>query len=114
MGESILDGPTFVEFDPKQRHRYLMFLKNSTAKEGIVDHFEPLTGLYHPNQSFRLLERYHISKERVKIRAESEAGTKDEGAVPGPGNPRGRPISLDRCTGQSYVDGSVRWVPETE
>jgi len=86
-GEMILDGPTFVEFDPKLKHRYLMFLKKSKAEEGIVDHFEPLTGQYDPYQSFWLLERYHVTKERVKVKTNLRAST-EQGAPADADKPR--------------------------
>ena len=78
-GELILDGPAFVEFDPKLKHRYLMFLKKSKAEEGIVDHLEPLTGQYDPYQSFWLLKRYHVTNERVTVKTESRASTESGG-----------------------------------
>ena len=48
----IVDGPAFVEFDPKKK-QYLIYLK----KRG--DHYEPLTGQYDPNQSFYQIQSYH-------------------------------------------------------
>jgi hypothetical protein len=56
----VIDGPSFVEFDPAKKHQYLMFLK----KSGEEDVYEPLTGQYDPSQSFVQQVRYHVTNER--------------------------------------------------
>jgi hypothetical protein len=55
-----IGGPSFVEFDPKKKHKYLMFLKK-TDTDGV---YEPLTGHYDPWQSFVQQVRYHVTNER--------------------------------------------------
>ena len=56
---SVVDGPSFVEFFPARKHRYLMFLERKANGR-----YEPLTGQYDPDGSFFMLENYHISRER--------------------------------------------------
>lgn len=58
---TVVDGPSFVEFNPKARNRYLIFL--ARKQNGI---YEPLTGQYDPWQSFLRLQQYDPSKERKK------------------------------------------------
>jgi hypothetical protein len=57
----VIDGPSFVEFNAKKQHRYLIFLKRT---EGEKDVYQPLTGQYDPDQSFQQLVRYHVINER--------------------------------------------------
>lgn len=57
---AVVDGPSFVEFDPAKKHSYLMFLKK-TETDGV---YEPLTGQYDPWQSFVQQVRYHVTNER--------------------------------------------------
>ena len=56
---SVIDGPSFVQFAPSKKHRYLMFLGRKANGR-----YEPLTGQYDPDGSFFMLENYHISRER--------------------------------------------------
>lgn len=56
---TVIDGPAFVEFNPKAKNRYLIFL---VGKPGGI--FEPLSGQYDPWQSFLRLQEYHKSRER--------------------------------------------------
>jgi hypothetical protein len=57
----VVDGPSFVEFNPKKRHQYLMFLKRSAGGDEL---YEPVTGQYDPWQSFVQQVRYHVTNER--------------------------------------------------
>ncbi len=59
---SVVDGPTFVEFNPALKNRYLMYLKLGT--EG---RYEPVSGLYDPTFSFYELKPYHIAEERKTV-----------------------------------------------
>jgi hypothetical protein len=58
---AVIDGPSFVEFDPEPKNQYLIFLVRKP--DGV---YEPLTGQYAPWQSFLMVEAYHQSKERKK------------------------------------------------
>ena len=60
-GRFVIAGPGFVEFNPKAKNQYLIFL---AGKPGGA--YEPLTGQYDPWQSFLLLQQYQQSKEREK------------------------------------------------
>jgi len=53
------NGARFVEFDPKLKHRYLIFLKRTGDGS-----YEPLTGQYDPVDSFFMVQDYHVAKER--------------------------------------------------
>ena len=57
---SVVDGPSFIEFDPQLKHRYLMFLKRQA--EGI---YVPVNGQMDPGLSFFRLEPYERNKERA-------------------------------------------------
>jgi hypothetical protein len=70
-GELIIGGPSFVEFYGKLNHTYLIFLKKNE-----IGQYEPLTGQYDPYQSFWLLDRYHITKERDKAKKISKSKAK--------------------------------------
>ena len=55
---AIVNGPSFVKFNPKLKNRYLIFLKRT--EDGV---YEPLTGQFDPDGSFFLLNKYHVTKE---------------------------------------------------
>src|SRR5262245_58575973 len=57
----VIDGPSFVEFNPEKKHQYLMFLKKADGEDGL---YEPLTGQWDPWQSFVQQVRYHVTNER--------------------------------------------------
>ena len=57
----VIDGPSFIEFNPKAKNQYLIFL---TGKPNEV--YAPLSGQYDPWQSFLLLQPYQQSQEREK------------------------------------------------
>ena len=46
----VIDGPSFIAFDAKEKQRYLIFLKRS--EDGTL---EPLSGQYDPEFSFLLI-----------------------------------------------------------
>ncbi len=48
---SVVDGPSFVEFNPAKKSQYLIYLKHRSS-----DTYEPLTGQEDPGLSFALLE----------------------------------------------------------
>ena len=56
---AVIDGPSFVRFNPAARRQYLLFLKR--AEDGAL---EPVSGQYDPDQSLKVLEEYHVSGER--------------------------------------------------
>ena len=56
---TVIDGPVFVEFDPQKKNQYLAFLKRNA--DGT---YEPLTGQYDPYGSFKLVQPYHVTRER--------------------------------------------------
>jgi hypothetical protein len=60
---AVVDGPSFVEFTAG-KHQYLMFLKAEKVDGAVV--YEPLTGQFDPDRSFRRVEPYHVSDEREK------------------------------------------------
>lgn len=53
------DGPSFVEFHTRLKNQFLIFLKRTDS--GL---YEPLTGQYDPVDSFFMLQKYHVTKER--------------------------------------------------
>ncbi len=57
---SVVDSPTFVEFNPQLKHRYLLSLKRM---EG--GHYAPVSGQMDPGLSFFRLEPYALDLERV-------------------------------------------------
>ena len=58
---SVVDGPSFVEFDPSFNNRYLIVLKRES------EHYVPLSGQHDAPQSFFLLKPYQITDERKPI-----------------------------------------------
>lgn len=72
---TIIDGPSFIEFNTKLKNQYLIFLKR--ADDGS---YKPLTGQYDPDNSFFVLQRYHISKERETSLDTEKNGAKQGGA----------------------------------
>jgi hypothetical protein len=57
----VIDGPSFVEFNPGKKHEYLMFLKKAEGDAGV---YEPVSGQYDPWQSFVRQVKYHVTSER--------------------------------------------------
>ncbi len=55
---AVVDGPSFVRFDPNKKRDYLLFLKR--AEDGV---YEPLSGQYDPDTSIKVLREYHVSTE---------------------------------------------------
>jgi hypothetical protein len=56
---NIIDGPSFVEFNPAKQRKHMLFLKR-----GADGSWEPLTGQYDPWQSVIVLQEYHRDEER--------------------------------------------------
>lgn len=73
-----IDGPSFVEFNTNFKNQYLIFLKRT-------DHgsYEPLTGQYDPDNSFFLLQRFHISKERETSPDTEKSGAERDASANG-------------------------------
>lgn len=57
----VVDGPSFVEFDPSFQNRYLIILKR---EHGM---YVPLTGQYDSPESFFLLKPYFRGDERKPV-----------------------------------------------
>ena len=60
-GTGVIDGPSFIEFDPSLKNRYFIALKR------VNDHYIPLSGWSDPGDSFFRLKGYEISDERKPV-----------------------------------------------
>ena len=54
---TVVDGPSFIEFDPSLKNRYFIALKR------VNDHYVPLSGWSVPGDSFFRWKGYEISDE---------------------------------------------------
>lgn len=55
----VIDGPSFIRFNPAKKRTYLLFMKR-----GADGSWEPLTGQYDPWQSVQVLNGFHTADER--------------------------------------------------